>query len=99
MLWQWLERLGLVVGVCGIIGVGFYALNIEWRLRMLEAQALTFSVSPTADGTGRFEGADPIALACAEVSNKLIEATEPVGFGPAVDAYKEQLSLLGCTNR
>ncbi|WP_139812530.1 hypothetical protein [Ensifer aridi] len=102
-MWKNIEKISTIGGAIGTIGIfltiGWYVFDLEWRVRSLEAQLQAITTTPPASSQTAPDAPNPITHACAEISRRLNEAIEPVGFGNRVDAYTEQLKLLNCGER
>ncbi len=75
--WDLLGKIATILGVGGGIGVAFWVLNIEWRIRTLEGTVQTLSTAPAVSRPGEpGPVANPLDTTCAELTKRIATALE-----------------------
>jgi hypothetical protein len=76
MNWEGVKRVGTIVGLIGaIFAIFWYMVELEWRVRSLEATLQVLALSPalaagSSDDPTKTVVTNPLLQACADLANK-----------------------------
>lgn len=90
---------GAITVLLTIIAAGWYAFDIEWRLRSLEAQNILSISSPAPEKNSQPSASilpNEIAAACVSIVEKLNDELKYLPNKSKVEAYQYNLKLLRC---